>query len=274
MFLFYKHIMSVIPSVIPFNSLNYPCYSCKPCKNRGYKTCDGCDASCCIKCINEHKNLMELLSNFRSEVDRAEEEAKEKTNSLDNELRGKDIYVSWTSDIKDYLENMREKKSDIINEYSNFNTNEVRNEYERKFLQIRNHHELDNLRIERDFNERKRDLERQMENIRYSHNINMNSKRNDKNNLQNKLNQTKSNNQTKKVEALNKFKVQLKQNAENNYIQQKNRIDTDPKYQKEEKKFECSEEEKKKMEQYFTEINKIYEYSKIVPQDLINNLLN
>ena len=250
------------------------CYSCKGCKAIGLETCDNCKDSCCINCINEHGKLMNLLDDFRNEVDGAEEEAKEKTNSLDDELRGKDIYVSWTSDIKDYLQNMKEKKSDIINEYSNFNINEVRNEYERKFLTIRNKHEEDNLRIENDFNQRKRDLERQMENIRYSHNINMNSKRNDKCNLQNKLNQTKSNNQIKKVEALNKFKVQLKQKAENNYNQQKNRIDTDPKYQKEEIKFECSEEEKKKMEQYFTEINKIYEYSKIVPQDLINNLLN
>ena len=41
-----------------------------------------------------------------------------------------------------------------------------------------------------------------------------------------------------------------------------------------EKKLEYSEGEKKEIEKYFNEINKINEYSKIVPQELIDNLLN
>ena len=75
--------------------------------------------------MNAHKKLFDLVDDFPYKVNSALEYAKEKVSSLDDELRNKDIYISWTSDIYQYLENMKEKKSDIQNECSNWNTNEI-----------------------------------------------------------------------------------------------------------------------------------------------------
>ena len=250
------------------------CHSCKDCKRLGKEWCDRCDASCCINNMNEHKKLFELVNDFPNKVNNALEYAKEKVNSLDDDLRSKDIYVSYTSDIYQYLENMKEEKSNIQNECSNWNTNEIRKEYEEKFLRLGYWHEEEVVKIRDDFQVRRRELEREMENKKYYHNQNMNSKRNERNTLENRLNQIKRENPSKKERELNSFKEGLRRDKENNFNQQKNNIDREPKYQKIEKKLEYSEEEKKTMEQYLNEINKIYDYSKVIPEDLINNLLN
>ena len=259
--------------VDPFEP-NRNCYSCKPCKDLGYIFCDRCERSCCINCIKEHDKLFNLALDFKEKVNSALEYAKDKINSLDNDLRDKDIFVSWTNDINQYLQNMKEKKSEIQDECSNWNTNEIRNEYEKKFIEVGNRHKLEEHIIDNNFYLDQKRLENEMNNKKYYHNINMDSKRIEKNNLQNELNQTKRDNPIRKEQALNTYKAQLRINAENNFIQQKENIDKNPNYQKIEKKLEYSEEEKTKINQYISEVNKIYEYSKVIPEDLINNLLN
>lgn len=249
------------------------CYSCKPCIIlRGYKCCDNCDQQVCIKNIIEHKKFENSVSQFKNRVNSALEEVEKKINSLDDELRNKDIYVSWSSDIYQYLSNMKDKKEEIQGEYSNWNKNEITNEYNLKFRDLRFKNEEDNRLIEVEYYKRKNNLEKDLENKRLYHNRIMDSKRNEKNNLSNKLVQTKNNNINKKMQVLNSFKIDLKRNADNNYNEQKDRIDQ--KYIKKEKKLEYTKEEKETMDKYLNEINKINEYSKIVPKDLINNLLN
>ena len=250
------------------------CHSCKDCKRLGKEWCDECDASCCINNMNEHWKLFELVYDFSNKVNNALEYAKEKVNSLDDDLRSKDISVSWTSDIYQYLENMKEEKSNIQNECSNWNTNEIRKEYEEKFRELGNKHQIGIQNINNSFQVRRRELEREMENKKYYHNQNMNSKRNERSNLQDRLYQIKRENPGKKERELNSFKADLRRDKENNFNQQKNNIDRNPNYQKIEKKLEYSEEEKKTMDQYLNEINKIYDYSKVIPGDLITNLLN
>ena len=170
------------------------CYSCKDCKKLGKDSCDSCDASCCINNMNEHWKLFKLVIYFPNKVNNALEYAKEKVSSLDDDLRSKDIYVSYTSDIYQYLENMKEEKSNIQNECSNWNTNEIRKEYEEKVRQLECRHQIDIQKIENDFQVRRRELEREMENKKYYHNQNMNSKRNERSNLQDRLNQIKREN--------------------------------------------------------------------------------
>ena len=264
--------------MIYLNSINFPlftsCYACKYCKNLGKETCDNCEYSGCVDCINEHKKFEALLNAFPEKVDSALKEAETKTSSFDDELREKDIYVSWTSDIYSYLENMKDKKSEIQNEYSNWNIDEIKNEYEINFKKTRFKLEEDKCKLEHCFYERKKEMENNLEYKKNYHSSNMNSKREEKRILQTKLNATKNENEDKKITIINSFKAQLKSDAENNFIQQKNGIDNNPNYQKQEKKLEYSEGEKKEIEKYFNEINKINEYSKIVPQELIDNLLN
>ena len=269
--------MFALRGLFPFPILNLEglfCYSCKRCKEIGKNSCDCCNASCCINNMNEHKKLFELVNDFPNKVNNALEYAKEKVNFLDDDLKSKDIYVSYTSDIYQYLENMKEEKSNIQNECSNWNTNEIRKEYEEKFRELGNKHQIDIQKINNDFQVRRRELEREMENKKYYHNQNMNSKRNERSNLQDRLYQIKRENPGKKERELNSFKADLRRNKENNFNQQKNNIDSNPNYQKIEKKLEYSEEEKKTMDQYLNEINKIYDYSKVIPEDLITNLLN
>ena len=265
---FYEH------STPRSNFEGFFCYSCKRCRELGKINCDSCNASCCINNKNAHHKLFDLVNDFPNKVNSALEYAKEKVSSLDNDLRSNDISVSWTSDIFQYLENMKEEKSNIQNECSNWNTDEIRKEYEKKLDELYYMHEEENERILCDFQFSIKKLENEMEYKKYYHNQNMNSKRNERNNLENRLRQIKRENPGKKERELNSFKEGLRRDKENNFNQQKNNIDREPKYQKIEKKLEYSEEEKKTMAQYLNEINKIYDYSKVIPGDLINNLLN
>ena len=211
------------------------CYSCPYCKSSGI--CDGPGHYPCDKSYDDHRKLFDLVYDFSNKVNNALEYAKEKVNSLDDDLRNKDICVSWTSDIYQYLENMKEKKAEIQDECLKLDTNEIRKKYEKKFDELRNKHELEIQKIDNDFKEKRKELEREIEN-----------KRNAKNNLENSLSQIKRENPDKKERELNSFK--------------------------DEKKLEFSEEEKKTMENYLDEICKIYEYSDIIPENLINNLFS
>ena len=210
------------------------CYSCPYCK---HGPCDGPGHYPCDKSYDDHRKLFHLVYDFSNKVNNAFEYVKETVKYLNEDLRNKDIKVSWTSDIYQYLENMKETKAEIQDEYLKLDTNEIRKKYEKKFDELRKKHELEIQKINNDFQEKRKKLEREMEN-----------KRNAKNNLENKLSQIKIENPGKKERELNSFK--------------------------DEKKLEFSEEEKKTMENYLDEIFKIYEYSEIIPENLINNLFS
>ena len=250
------------------------CNSCQYCKKFGYLYCDKCNCRACIDCINEHIKYIDLVSSFSSKVDKALQYISKSVNSLDDDLRNKDIYVIWTSNVEDYLDNMKYKKSEIEDDYSNYNLDDIRSEYDIKFFKVEYQFEDELAWIEKKFIDRKEILIRKMEDIRNYYNNELNSKINTRNNLQNTLNQTRINNPIKKEQELNNYKSQLKSNAEMEYSQKKQIIDENPNYKKSEIKLEYSEEEKNMINQYTNEINKIYEYSKVIPEELINNILN
>ena len=80
-------------------------------------------------------------------------------NSFDDDLRRKDIYASWITYVEDYLDNMKNKKSEIEDDYSNdYEKDEIRREYELKLLKIGHKYEEDNTQIDIDFEINKRRL--------------------------------------------------------------------------------------------------------------------
>ena len=120
-------------------------------------------------------------------------------NSFDDDLRRKDIYASWITYVEDYLDNMKNKKSEIEDDYSNdYEKDEIRREYELKLLKIGHKYEEDNTQIDIDFEINKRRLEREMQDKRNYHNNEMISKIKTRNNLQNTLYQTRNDNPKKR----------------------------------------------------------------------------
>ena len=224
------------------------CYNCPVCRNGN---CDDCSHTKCIECMNSHRNLRGLESEFTDKVNYSKSfiknECIKEINFLNNSFHTNICYEDNGDELeisRHILDRMKDKIREIQNEIQNIINSLNQKLYDKEeFKELLEKHKKEMENIERDFIKKSEEIKK-----KYSEEIN--EKIEKKNQLFN---------EKKKLKEENKF--------ENEFIKKKEEINS--KYSDLQTDIiltkEYSEMEKKEKNDLVNVIRQIKNYSKIIP---------
>ena len=239
----------------------YNCYSCGPCNRRGYSQCDNCSASCCIDCMNSHRELFNLNDDFKNYLEIIRNElnnmAYEIKNSLTNSYNitlSNTYYSYYEQEWKNFL-NVLEKTWNEINNLKYEKESQIysiKEKYDKMIEKLKLEHKKKMDVLNQKFIEQKNNLE--------------NNDLKEDNKIKNKLKQkdllikSKNDINSNKESILNKYEEEELTKADLQY--NKDIQELNGKYNFKEEKLEYTDDEIKLKHQYLDEIQKIKIYSK------------
>lgn len=243
------------------------CASCSACKGINKTYCDNCSASCCQENMKNHREIFYLGDQFSSKVNNAENELKSKADQVKNNLLGK--YNTYISDCTCCLEHCENFLNSMKNKYNEMNNR--KDELDCQIEQKKRTFENDKINLSNDFNQKLKNLNNSFEEKRKVILNNIDSENQEKqrqiNSLKEskiKLGKVKENIIDKNAEEIaNDFINGEKTQMENDFKNQKNKIDEDNQITIE--NLEYSEDEKNLEKNYLNIINSIKDYSKKIP---------
>lgn len=239
----------------------YNCYSCGPCNNRGYSSCDNCSASCCIDCMNYHRELFNLNDDFKNYLERIRIELNNMTYEIKNSLTNSyNIKLSNTSysyyeqEWKDFLYVLEKTWNEINNlKYEKESQiYSIKKKYDKMIEKLKLEHKKKMDDLNKKFVEQKINLE--------NNNLNEEDKMNNKLKQKDLLIKSMKDINSNKESILNKYEGEELTKADLQY--NKDIQELNHKYNFKEEKLEYTDDEIKLKQQYLDEIQKIKIYSK------------